>query len=48
MAAIQTSANELNIFHSNADELFSFNTDLQVIGLALTKEHICLWNGKIN
>lgn len=46
VAAVQTSANNLNIFHCSTYESCSFNTDFQVIGLALTKEHICLWNGK--
>lgn len=50
VAVVQTSANNLNVFYCSTDESFSFNTDFQVIGLALTKEHICLWNGnyKIN
>lgn len=46
MAVVQTSANNLNVFHCSKDESFSFNNDFQVIGLALSKEHICLWNGK--
>lgn len=45
MAVVQTLANNFNIFHCNTNETFSFNTDFQVIGLSLTKEHICLWNG---
>ncbi|VVC28777.1 Six-bladed beta-propeller, TolB-like,WD40-repeat-containing domain,WD40 repeat, conserved site,WD40/YVTN [Cinara cedri] len=47
MAVVQSSANNLNIFHCSSDEILSFNTDFQVIGLALTKEHICLWSGKL-
>jgi len=46
VAIVQTSASDLNVFHSTTDESFSFNTNIQVIGLALNKEHICLWNGK--
>lgn len=45
VAIVQTSANNLNIFDCSTGESFNFNTDLQVIGLTLTKEHICLWNG---
>lgn len=46
VAVVQTSANDLNVFHCSTDESFSFNTNIQVIGLALNKEHICVWNGK--
>lgn len=45
VAIVQTSANNFNVLHCSTDETFSFNTDFQVIGLALTREHICLWNG---
>lgn len=45
-AVVQTAANNLNLIFCCGDESLSFNTDIQVIGLALTKEHICLWNGK--
>jgi len=44
VAIVQTSANSLNIFNCSTDQSSSFNTDFQVIGLALTKEHVCLWN----
>ncbi|XP_025195129.1 LOW QUALITY PROTEIN: intraflagellar transport protein 140 homolog [Melanaphis sacchari] len=47
VAIVQTSVNDLNVFYLSKDESFSFNTNLQVIGLALNKEHICLWNGKL-
>lgn len=46
MAVVQTSANNLNIFQLSTDETHSFDTNIQVIGLSLTKEHICVWNGK--
>lgn len=45
VAVVQTLANNFNILHCSTNETFSFNTDFQVIGLSLTKEHICLWNG---
>lgn len=45
VAIVQTSANDLNVFYPSINESFSFNSNLQVIGLALNKEHICLWNG---
>lgn len=45
MAVVQTSANNLNIFQCSTDESRSFDTNIQVMGLSLTKEHICLWNG---
>lgn len=46
MAVVQTSANNLNVFYCSKEESFNFNIDFQVIGLALSKEHICVWNGK--
>lgn len=45
VAIVQTSANDLNVFYTSTDKSISFNTELQVIGLAFNKEHICLWNG---
>lgn len=47
MAVVQSLANNINIFHCSTDELLGFSTDFQVIGLALTKDHICLWSGKL-
>jgi hypothetical protein len=46
MGVVQISANTLNIFYCCKDEPLNFSTDFQIIGLALSKEHICLWNGK--
>jgi len=45
VAIVQTSANDLNVFYPSINESFSFSSNLQVIGLALNKEHLCLWNG---
>ncbi|KAF0771516.1 Uncharacterized protein FWK35_00000315 [Aphis craccivora] len=47
VAIVQTSANDLNVFFPSINESFNFNSNLQVIGFALNKEHICLWNGKL-
>lgn len=46
MAVVQMSANNLDIFYCSKNKSLSFSTDFQVIGLALSKDHICLWSGK--
>lgn len=46
VAVVQTSATNLNVLNCSTNELSNFNSNFQVTGLALTKDHICLWNGK--